>query len=297
MQFGVYCIECLIKRQVKLMHEQKDEEKEFAYMKEIMQIMIDAPENVAAPYLISKFNKVFAKYFHSEDIYAQIKRDSNEYVMAKMDKLRAIVEGADDPLLMAIRYARVGNYIDFGALAGNVSNDELDALVDKAPEEVIDPVEYGNFLNDMEKAKKLLYITDNAGEIVFDTLLLEQLRKKYPALDICVAVRGGAVLNDALREDAEYAGLDKYARIIDNGTTISGTQISVVGEEMKTELDTADVIISKGQGNFETMWGCKLNVYYIFLCKCEWFTKIFRLPKLAGMFVNENRVKTYPIED
>ena len=149
----------------------------------------------------------------------------------------------------------------------------------------------------MMTSEKLLYITDNAGEIVADRLVIEKLLERRPELDVCVCVRGGAVINDALYEDAEAAGIPELARVIDNGSSISGTQIQFVGEDLRRELETADVILSKGQGNFETMHGCGLNVYYVFLCKCEWFVKLFHLPMLTGMFLNENRVQTYDINE
>ncbi len=297
MQFGVYCVECVIKRYAKLLKVQKDQEKARACMLDLLRAMTDAPENVATPYLVHLFDGIFGRYFHREDRYAQIKKASNEFVLSRLPEMRRKVEADPDPLKAALRYARLCNYIDYGPLGDSVSTDFLDGLLAKADDEVIDETEYQNFRRDLCSAKKLLYITDNAGEIVADRLVLEQLRTQYPSLDICVCVRGGAVINDALREDAEVAGIPELARIIDNGSSISGTQIQFVGDDMRRELDAADVILSKGQGNFETLHGCGLNVYYAFLCKCEWFEKLFHLPMLTGMFLNENRVQTYDINE
>lgn len=295
MKFSTYCIECLVRRQAKLLHAQNDEEKALACMKEMLQAIVDAPDDVAAPFVVEHFNRIFARYFSDADRYAQIKRDSNAYILKRAEQIRAVIASADDPVLMGLRYARIGNYIDFGALDGNVSDAQLDLLLDKAQDDPIDPVEYANYTADLSRAKKFLYLTDNAGEIVLDMLYIEVLKKAYPDLDICVGVRGGPVLNDATRADAEEIGLDKLVRVVDSGVAIGGTQIDYVGDALRHELNTADVILAKGQGNFETMWGCGLNVYYAFLCKCGWFTKLFRVPQLTGMFKNEHRVQTYEI--
>ena len=295
MQFSTYCIECLTRRQAKLLHAQNDEEKAFACFKEMMQAMIDAPANVAAPFVVEKFNRIFARYFTDTDRYAQIKRDSNAFVLRQRDKARAAIAAAKDPVLMALRYARAGNYIDFGTLDGQVSDAQLTALLNGAHRDAVNPGEYAAFRADLDKAQRLLYLTDNDGEIVLDMLLIEALQKTYPHLELCVCVRGGPILNDATMEDAREIGLTELVRVIDSGAAMGGTQIGYVGEALTHELERADVILAKGQGNFETMWGCGLNVYYAFLCKCGWFTKLFRVPRLTGMFVNEKRVRTYEI--
>ena len=105
-----------------------------------------------------------------------------------------------------------------------------------------------------------------------------------------VAVRGGIALNDATREDAYQVGLDQVARVTDTGVDIPGTQLSACSEAFQDLFRRADVILAKGQGNFETLWGCGANVYYLFLCKCELSTRLFRVKPLTGMFVNETRI-------
>lgn len=291
MQFSVHCIECLVKRQAKLANAQHNEEEAFKYMREVLQIILDAPAGVAAPYLIYQCNQAFARHFRADDRYAEIKRASNAYLLEKAPAIRQLIQTADDRLLLALSFARAGNYIDFGALGDNVDDRVLDALLTQAPEEKIDAEEYAAFRADLDQAQRMLYIADNAGEIVLDRLLIEELLAYRPELEICLAVRGGAVLNDALREDAAAVGLTELVSVIDSGVAVSGTQISMVGPELRRALEEADLILAKGQGNFETMLGCGLNVYYTFLCKCDWFTELFQTPKLSGMFLNERRIR------
>ncbi|MBR4955768.1 MAG: DUF89 family protein [Clostridia bacterium] len=289
MQYSSQCIPCLIKRQIAEIEKYPDERARLGYMKEICAIIAASPDGVAAPWLVSRFNRVRGKYFDEADIYASIKKQSNDYITERLDRVRAAIERADDPLLCALKYARAGNYIDFGALHGSVDMQQLESKLDAAPDEWVDPAEYTDLLRDLESAKNVLYILDNAGEIVLDMVFIGQLKKRFPQARITAAVRGAPVINDATREDAQYVGLDKIVPVIDNGCDISGTQISECGESMQKALRLADVIIAKGQGNFETMLGCGLNVYYLFLCKCDLFVKAFSLPRLTGVLLNERR--------
>ena len=114
-----------------------------------------------------------------------------------------------------------------------------------------------------------------------------ELLKRFPHLELTVMVRGEKALNDADREDAAQAGFDRIARVVDNGCGVAGTPLAYVSEEARKLLTEADVILAKGQGNFETMHGCGLNIYYAFLCKCDWFQKRFDMEKNKGMFVAE----------
>ena len=100
-------------------------------------------------------------------------------------------------------------------------------------------------------------------------------------------VRGKAVLNDATMEDAKQIGLTEMVSVLGNGSGIAGTAFAKISEEARKVLKEADVILAKGQGNFESMYGCGLNVYYLFLCKCDWFVKRFGLTKNAGVFLRE----------
>lgn len=130
-------------------------------------------------------------------------------------------------------------------------------------------------------------ITDNCGEIVLDKLFIEQLRKRFPELEIKIMVRGSEVLNDATLEDACYVGMDKLTEVISNGNAVAGTVYDMLPDEAKKALDTADVILAKGQGNYESLCRQGRHIFYSFLCKCELFTSRFNVPRLTGVFVEE----------
>ncbi len=120
-----------------------------------------------------------------------------------------------------------------------------------------------------------------------DKLLLEQITKRFPHLTMKALVRGGEVLNDATADDAVYVGLDNIAEIISNGDAIAGTVYDLMPETAKKALDEADVILAKGQGNYETMSDQGRHIFYEFLCKCDLFTSRFKVPRLTGVFTEE----------
>ena len=287
MRFDAQCIDCLVRRQRSLADERGEPEKSYLFMRDVLQAILDAPEGVAAPYLIPKFDEAFQKYWPGTDPYAELKRMSNDFMMARLPKLRAMVEASADPVRTALQLAQVANYIDYGALSENVDPEKLDQKLFSAPDNPVDEKTYTQFLTELESARRMLYIGDNAGEIVADRLLLEALMQRFPHLSITYGVRGGPALNDVTREDAAAVGLDQLVPIVDNGTRISGTELDYIGQEMRQVLEDADVILAKGQANFETLVTSGRNIYYIFLCKCVRFTRLFDVPMLTGMFCRE----------
>ena len=144
---------------------------------------------------------------------------------------------------------------------------------------------YQQFRKDLQNAKKFLLITDNAGEIVFDRILAETLQKTYPQLNITFLVRGGPAHNDATREDAEAVQIP--FKVIDSGKAIGGTPLTDISDEAKAAIADADVILAKGMGNTESMYGCGYPVYYAFLIKCGRFQEYFKAPMMSPMFIKD----------
>ena len=135
-----------------------------------------------------------------------------------------------------------------------------------------------------------MYLTDNCGEIVMDKLLIEEIQKLNQKAEVTVIVRGLPVLNDVTMEDAIQVGLTEMVNVIGNGSEIAGTYLEDISEEAKNVIDDADVILAKGQGNFETLRMCGKNIYYIFMCKCEMFAKRFQVPRYYGMLINDKNL-------
>ena len=158
-------------------------------------------------------------------------------------------------------------------------------VLDSALEMELDEACYEKLREDLAAGSKLLYVCDNAGEIGFDRLLAEQIHAVYPDLQITFCVRGGPASNDATREDAAEVGI--RFPVIDNGCTVAGTELDLLPPQTLERFQTADVILSKGQANVETLYGCGLNIYYLFLIKCVRFQEFFGKEKLTPMLLCE----------
>jgi len=294
MRLDAYCMECLVRHQAELARAHGSGETGYRFLRDSMRALVDAPEGVGAPYMTAEFDRLYAKYYGADDRYAEIRRESNRLMLEKLPGTREKIAASPDPLREALRFAQTGNYIDFGALPDGVHGEVLDDLLAKADAMTIDEDEYRRFRADLAVSERLLYIGDNAGEIVADLALVEVLRRLRPGLSVTYAVRGAPVLNDVTRSDAREVGMDRVAAIVDNGSGIPGTELSMLGGEMRLALEAADLVISKGQGNFETLCPSGRNVYYMFLCKCDRFMKMFSVPRLTGMFLGEARMPAFP---
>lgn len=289
MQIDSYCIECQIERQFRIARERMTPENAYHYLIDVMDAMAHAPEGVSAPWFTPIFQDLRAKYGVDGDIYAEEKCWANALILPRLEKTWEIVERSPDPLLTALKYAQVGNFLDFAVLRRELVDEMIEKVLADAPDAPLDETEYRHFADDLASAKQLLILGDNAGEIALDTLLVQQAQRQFPALRVVYGVRGGNALNDATREDARAVGMDVLCDVIDNGSCISATELDYLGEEMRREIENSDVILAKGQANFESMIGCGLNVYYNFLCKCRKFCKILHVEQFTGMFLNDLR--------
>lgn len=280
------CFVCHLSRNLDVARKLGDEATATAFAKELMGLYLSAPAGASSPWLGPGTTALFRKYYGlPEDRYAQEKRFSNQFALERLDALRETVANHDDSLLAALKLAILGNYMDFPALREQVDFDYLDKQIQQAMEIQLDSGVYDAFRADLSGAKKLLYLTDNAGEIVFDRLFAEELRRSYPDMAITFCVRGAPAANDATREDAAAVGIP--FPVIDNGNAIGGTELSVLGEEARDALESADIILSKGQGNVETLLGSGYPIYYAFLVKCPLFVEYFAKPRFTPMFLKE----------
>ena len=280
------CLECYIKKNLKLARTLGTEEQTMAFAKALLKLYLDAPEGVPSPWMGPPVADLLHEmYGLPVDRYRQEKIDSNAFFLARQDLLREKADSAPDPVYAGLQLAILGNYLDFSALQDSLSFDTLEDMLRKALEMELDRAVYRDFCRELEQGSSLLYLTDNAGEIGFDKLFAQQIQKRYPHLQITFCVRGQITQNDATRADAEAVGLP--FRVIDNGNRIAGTVIDLLSSEAKQALDTADVILAKGMANVETMYGCPYNIYYAFLVKCQHFMNIFGKPLFTPMFVRE----------
>ncbi len=282
------CVGCFMGKRLAQIDALGTEEQATQMGKRILQIYAQSPADMDSALLGGLVDGEICRFYGIDpDRFKQEKEMSNRFVMDRLDTIRSRVEQAEDPIYAGLQYAVLGNYLDFSALAGQVSFEDLEKMLDKAKDIDLDRLIYGDFCADLEKGGKLLYITDNAGEIGFDRVLAEQIEKKYPGVAITFMVRGGIISNDATREDAAAVGITHP--LIDSGAAIGGTAISQCSEQAQAAIRDADVILAKGMGNTESMYGCGYNVYYAFLVKCDRFIQFFNKPKMTPMFIRDKR--------
>lgn len=286
--FDPQCLQCHFRRNLELAETLGSNDQVMDFARRLMRMYLDAPSDVGSPW----FGPQTAQLFHDcfglpLDRFRQEKEDSNRFVMERLPMIRQTVSSASDPVFAGLQCAILGNYLDFSALQGKVSFEKLDDMLRDALSMELDRQVYASLCQDLRQGKKLLYLTDNAGEIGFDRILAETIAEAYPHLKITFCVRGEITQNDATREDAEAVGIP--FPVIDNGNGVAGTQIDLLSEEAAQALREADVILAKGMGNTETMFGCGYNVYYAFLVKCQKFIRLFGRPMFTPMLVKERQ--------
>ena len=280
------CYQCHLRRNVEIAQALGGEAAATAFARDLMELYVQAPREKGSPWFGPGVTALLEKHCGvTGDRYAEEKEMSNRFVMERLDAIRSKIRSAEDPLYAGLQMAVLGNYIDFSALRGEVSFEKLDDMLTQAQNIALDPKNYEKLREDLSKGGNLLYITDNAGEIGFDRLLAEEIHRRYPQMHITFCVRGGPASNDATREDAAAVGID--FPVIDNGSTVAGTELDLLGEEARAAFEKADVILSKGQANVETLYGCGYNIYYIFLIKCARFVHHFGKEKLTPMLLRE----------
>jgi len=218
-------------------------------------------------------NNIVKEITGVEDPFREDKKISNRIALQMAPEVRTAIRERKDPLLSAIEFSIAGNSIDFGA------NHDLD--LGKALREIVqnesgrlkseNPSHFllDDFKKDLKTASNLLFLADNAGEIVFDMLLIEYLLERYPNLTITVAVRNSPIINDVTLEDADDIGLSGKVRVISSGSDTAGTVLSMCTPEFLRIFYDADIVIGKGQGNFETLSDADRKVYLLFKSKCN----------------------------
>lgn len=210
------------------------------------------------------------------DIYKEIKRQSNDLAISSVGKFQKIIDGSSSPLEKAIQIASAANIIDFGANHSVDVEEELQSLSDIA----FDCYNITEFKNRLAGSSTLLYLCDNCGEIVFDMPLIREIQSEYPDLRITAVFRDKAIINDATLEDAEAVGFTSLVPCISSGSVYPGTVLPETSNEFRALYDSADMIISKGQGNFETLLptGDK-RTFFLLRIKCEYMAQLSGVKK------------------
>ena len=291
-KFHAECMQCLLNSAIDKAASVQDHALRARYIREVCRILSQVDtEHDSAPIADSQIVRLRRELLHIHDDYSDVKRTFNELLLSMQDRLRAQIESAADPLYASMQLSVAGNYIDFGVLK-EVSEDQLMQLLSKASTYELDRAEYDILQRELSAAKRCAILHDNCGEVVLDKLMIEQIRRRYP--DVCVTsiVRGSDILNDVTLADAAQVGLTEISEVIPNGVPeMPGTQLDRLPEHVRSVLTGADVIIAKGQGNFETLLDTDLNVYFMLLAKCEYYKPWFGMDHFSCVLANTNRMR------
>lgn len=290
MKANAMCMSCMIAKQEKLIRSFRDEEKKTEYMHQVLEILYKYGCFESSPWLAEQINELYECFWGESEDYTLIKQQYNRLLLEREMEIERHIRESKEPIEECIKYVCAANYIDFSAVE-NVNEKTFEKLLEKAGGENVPQEEYRQFKTDLEQAETLVYLIDNCGEIVLDKVFMKFMKEYYPQLKITAIVRGKDVLNDATMEDAREVGLTELVPCIGNENGAPGTVLKRFGKEAKQLLSDADLIISKGQGNFEGLFGEGLNPYYLFLCKCELFVRRFGLEQYQSVFAREERVK------
>ena len=281
------CVECLLGKKLDDYPADASPEAVSDYRRRLRALMENGT-TLSAPEADCEMEKIYESLFGPRVDFAPIKRRFNQILLEREAEMRAGVAAAEDPLKRAIQYAMTGNFIDFAVL-DSVDEAELSRLLDESASIDVDEATLERLKQQVRAATKLLFMTDNCGEIVMDKVLVEALGRFNPDMRIAVMVRGEPIVNDATLEDALQVGMDAVAHeIIGSGCGCAGNPLNRISKEARRAIDGADVMISKGQANYEALTGCGLNIFYIFMCKCQLFMDRFNVPRYAGMLTQED---------
>lgn len=264
MQTYMDCMPCFIRQSLEAVrHATHDVSVHEQVVRKILRLTSELDMSQSPPAIAQQIHRCVRDLSGIEDPYRPVKQQFNNIALKLYPGLRHRVMDSGNPLELAIRLAIAGNIIDFGAF-GVLHQSDLERAIEECLTTALEGMDLPAFQAAIENTGNILYLADNAGEIVLDRLLIEQL----PLEKLTVAVKGSPVLNDATIEDAIYAGLTQIVEVIDNGSDAPGTLLESCSENFRDRFENADLIIAKGQGNYETLSNVDKHIYFLLKAKC-----------------------------
>ena len=288
MRVHAECYQCFIGQAIKSARLHKSNRYDLLKpVQSVVEVLHGINIELPPPLISENVYGAIRKALDIDDPYREIKKKYNDIALGYQKLMEKEVLNSDNPLLFSIRLALAGNIIDFGSQMGKFN---LESTIEDTIHNPLDLTDFNRFVVEIEKAKNLVLLLDNAGEIVFDKILIETIKKLYPKINVSVIVRGGPIINDVTVEDARYVGLDEVANVVDSGQVIPGFWPYTASFEAKKVFDGADIVISKGQGNFETLSEIEdRRVYFLFLVKCDVVARYLGMKKLSKIFIKNDR--------
>jgi len=243
----------------------EDQEERLHIMRRVMRKASSFPDDAPPPAMGAAIHRIIREVTDDPDPYREIKRRANEFALELLPDARDTATGADKPFETALRLAIAGNIMDWGAKPhADISEDAVERTLHEALDAPIRGDQPEELKRSIQGADDVLYLADNAGEIVFDRLLISLL----PCPHVTVAVKGSPTINDATMEDARQVDLVNRAEVVETGSDTPGVLLDQCSELFRELFEGADIVIAKGQGNYEALSDVDRHVVFLLKAKC-----------------------------
>lgn len=273
MKINEKCLPCLINQVVKVANITNCSNRDDLYH-QVFEQLSKIDFNKSNPEIIGMIFELVKKHLNNEDPYQEIRQYYNNLFLQSYDDFDKKINS----FKTAIKYAIIGNIIDFSPI-NNQEITKIDDWFDNIDNLSLTIDHVDKLINDIKKAKTILYLGDNCGEICLDKLLLKRIKQLNPSLKIYFSVRGKPVVNDSIESDAYEVGIDEYASIISNGDNSLGTILSRTSAQFNQIYQNCDFVIAKGQANFESLSEENKKIYFLLMVKCGVIAKYINVPE------------------
>ena len=262
------CLPCLVNQVIKVADVTKAENRDVLFH-EVFSYLSKVDFNKTNPEISGETFAILKKHLGNDDPYYEVRKYYNNLLMKLSETYENKIHDSQDSFFQAMKYAVIGNIIDFNPIHNSTLEEIMD-FINQADELEFQINHMEQLKQEIKKAKSVLYLGDNCGEICFDKLFIKEIKKQNPNILIYFGVRGEPVINDSIASDAYEVGINEYATIISNGDGSLGTALERTSTEFQKIFEKVNIVISKGQANYECLSECeKKRIFFLLMTKCE----------------------------
>jgi hypothetical protein len=260
------CIPCFTRQTLDAIRMVTDDENlQLRIMRRVLEETSRFPQNTPPPAMGGRIHEIIREETGSADPYNEIKRRANQFALDRLPALRKKVQDSANPFETALRLSIAGNIMDWGAKPhADVSEEAVDRILEECLSAPLHGCSPESLRQSLLQADTVLYLADNAGEIVLDRLFIEFM----PSVKMTLAVKSGPAINDATLDDAQEAGLTERVEVIGTGNQSPGTLLDQCSSAFRKHFSEADLVISKGQGNYEALSNQSRRIVFLLKAKC-----------------------------
>lgn len=261
------CLPCMINQVIKVSNMIGIDDKD-QLLRKVFTYLSTMNFGTSTPEMIGEIFEVIKIHSNNPDPYKETRNHYNSLFLDLIPQFQKQIEQSSAPFPMALKYAILGNIIDFNPMHNTLLDDIYSAFAQIDQQDLaIDDSDL--LIKEITTSKCLLYLGDNCGEICMDKILIQKIKELNPSIELLFAVRGKPVVNDSIAEDGYFVGIDEYAEIIDNGDSSLGTVLHRTSSAFQAAYEKADIIIAKGQANYECLSEENKNIYFLLVTKCD----------------------------